>query len=101
MRSVPRTRSRAGLRGSTRASLSEARRARGFLRSSRGVAGRPATAHFATPAARAGHVERRAEHLRSRLLTWPNRPNGDFLMRRIKDAFDPAGILEPGRSAFA
>jgi len=49
----------------------------------------------------AGRIERRAEHLRSRLLTWPNRPNGDFLMRRIKDAFDPAGILEPGRSAFA
>jgi glycolate oxidase FAD binding subunit len=49
----------------------------------------------------AGRVERRAEHLRSRLATWPNRPNGDFLMRRIKDAFDPARILEPGRSAFA
>lgn len=48
-----------------------------------------------------GRVERRAEHLRSRLSTWPNRPNGDFLMRRIKNAFDPAGILEPGRSAFA
>lgn len=48
-----------------------------------------------------GRIERRAEHLRSRLLTWPNRPNGDFLMRRIKEAFDPAGILEPGRSAFA
>jgi len=49
----------------------------------------------------AGRVERRAEHLRSRLPTWPNRPSGDFLMRRIKDAFDPAGILEPGRAAFA
>jgi glycolate oxidase FAD binding subunit len=49
----------------------------------------------------AGRVERRAEHLRPRLPTWPTRPNGDFLMRRIKDAFDPAGILEPGRSAFA
>ncbi|MGH2473223.1 MAG: FAD-binding oxidoreductase, partial [Candidatus Limnocylindria bacterium] len=48
----------------------------------------------------AGRIERRAEHLRSRLLTWPTRPNGDFLMRRIKEAFDPAGILEPGRSAF-
>jgi glycolate oxidase FAD binding subunit len=48
-----------------------------------------------------GRIERRAEHLRSRLLTWPNRPNGDFLMRRVKDAFDPAGILEPGRLAFA
>ena len=49
----------------------------------------------------AGRIERRAEHLRSRLPTWPTRPNGDFLMRRIKDAFDPSGILEPGRSAFA
>ena len=47
-----------------------------------------------------GRIERRAEHLRARLSTWPTRPNGDFLMRRIKDAFDPAGILEPGRSAF-
>jgi glycolate oxidase FAD binding subunit len=48
----------------------------------------------------AGRIERRAAHLRSRLPTWPTRPNGDFLMRRIKEAFDPAGILEPGRSAF-
>jgi glycolate oxidase FAD binding subunit len=47
-----------------------------------------------------GRIERRAEHLRSRLPTWPTRPNGDFLMRRIKEAFDPAGILEPGRAAF-
>lgn len=49
----------------------------------------------------AGRIERRADHLRSRLLTWPTAPNGDFLMRRIKEAFDPAGILEPGRTAFA
>ena len=48
-----------------------------------------------------GRIERRAEHLRSRLSTWPTRPTGDFLMRRIKDAFDPAGVLEPGRAAFA
>jgi glycolate oxidase FAD binding subunit len=47
-----------------------------------------------------GRIERRAEHLRSRLSTWPTRPNGDFLMRRIKDAFDPKGVLEPGRAAF-
>ncbi len=47
-----------------------------------------------------GRIERRAEQLRSRLSTWPTRPNGDFLMRRIKESFDPAGILEPGRSAF-
>ena len=48
-----------------------------------------------------GRVERRADHLRARLAAWPTRPNGDFLMRRIKDAFDPAGVLEPGRTAFA
>lgn len=46
-------------------------------------------------------IERRADQLRSRLPTWPTRPNGDFLMRRIKDAFDPSGVLEPGRAAFA
>jgi glycolate oxidase FAD binding subunit len=45
-------------------------------------------------------IERRADHLRTRLATWPTPPDGDFLMRRIKDAFDPAGILEPGRTAF-
>ena len=28
-------------------------------------------------------------------------PPGAFLMRRLKDAFDPAGILEPGRMAIA
>jgi glycolate oxidase FAD binding subunit len=48
----------------------------------------------------AGRVERRADHLRAHLPTWPTRPNGDFLMRRIKDSFDPAGVLEPGRAAF-
>ena len=48
----------------------------------------------------AARVERRAEQLRPHLPTWATRPNGDFLMRRIKDAFDPAGILEPGRTAF-
>jgi glycolate oxidase FAD binding subunit len=48
-----------------------------------------------------GRIERRAEQLGSRLPTWPTRPNGDFLMRRIKDAFDPVGILEPGRAPFA
>ncbi len=44
-------------------------------------------------------VERRDPSLRQRLAAWSGaRPGGEFLMRRIKDAFDPAGILEPGRS---
>jgi glycolate oxidase FAD binding subunit len=47
----------------------------------------------------AARVERRVDSLRARLAAWPTRPNGDFLMRRIKNAFDPEGILEPGRSA--
>jgi len=45
-----------------------------------------------------GRVERRAERLRGRLSVSPTRSTGAVLMRRIKDAFDPAGILEPGRS---
>ena len=47
-------------------------------------------------------VERRDAALRERLGAWGVRPpGGDFLMRRIKDAFDPAHVLEPGRSAVA
>jgi len=49
----------------------------------------------------AGRVERRGERLRTRLPAWPQRPSGDALMRRVKDMFDPAHVLEPGRSAFA
>jgi len=48
-----------------------------------------------------GRVERRAQRLRARLATWSARPHGEVLMRRVKDAFDPAGILEPGRSVLA
>ena len=43
-------------------------------------------------------IERRSEGLRGRLRTWPHAPLGDTLMRRLKGQFDPAGILEPGRS---
>ena len=46
-----------------------------------------------------GRIERRAHHLVARLPAWPTRPGGEAIMRRIKDAFDPAGVLEPGRSA--
>ena len=46
-----------------------------------------------------GRIERRAEHLAARLAPWPVRPGGEAIMRRIKQAFDPAGVLEPGRSA--
>ena len=45
-----------------------------------------------------GRVERRAESLRTRLAAWPPDPGGEALMRRLKESFDPSGILEPGRS---
>jgi glycolate oxidase FAD binding subunit len=45
-------------------------------------------------------VERRPEQLRARLTAWGDaEPTGRFIMRRLKEAFDPRGILEPGRSA--
>jgi glycolate oxidase FAD binding subunit len=45
-------------------------------------------------------VERRPESLRGRLGAWGDaEASGHFLMRRLKEAFDPRGILEPGRSA--
>lgn len=43
-------------------------------------------------------IERREPALRAKLAAWGPPPSGDFLMRRIKAAFDPTGILEPGRS---
>jgi glycolate oxidase FAD binding subunit len=48
-----------------------------------------------------GRIERRTDQLRARLSSWPARPSGEAIMRRLKAAFDPAGILEPGRSAVA
>jgi glycolate oxidase FAD binding subunit len=43
-------------------------------------------------------VERRHERLRSRVAAWGDGDlPGLFLMRRLKEAFDPNGILEPGR----
>jgi glycolate oxidase FAD binding subunit len=45
-------------------------------------------------------IERRPDSLRARLRAWGDaEPAGLFLMRRLKEAFDPRGILEPGRSA--
>jgi len=44
-------------------------------------------------------VERRPDRLRARVEAWGDGDvPGLFLMRRLKDAFDPNGILEPGRS---
>lgn len=44
------------------------------------------------------HVERRPEALRRRIAAWGDGDvPGLFLMRRLKDAFDPNGILEPAR----
>lgn len=42
--------------------------------------------------------ERLAPSLRSELAALRIEPPGGFLMRRLKDAFDPGHILEPGRS---
>jgi len=45
-------------------------------------------------------IERRSDSLRARLPAWGDaEPAGRFLMRRLKESFDPRGILEPGRSA--
>jgi glycolate oxidase FAD binding subunit len=45
-------------------------------------------------------IERRPDSLRARLTAWGDaEPAGRFIMRRLKEAFDPRGILEPGRSA--
>ena len=46
------------------------------------------------------HVERRPDTLRRRIAAWGDGDiPGLFLMRRLKEAFDPNGILEPGRGA--
>jgi glycolate oxidase FAD binding subunit len=44
------------------------------------------------------HVERRPETLRASVSAWGDGDvPGLFLMKRLKDAFDPEGVLEPGR----
>ena len=54
-----------------------------------------AAAHVCGGTAR---VERRPPALRERAATWDDGDApGLFLMRRVKDEFDPNGILEPGR----
>lgn len=42
-------------------------------------------------------IERRDATLRDRVSAWGAPPGGDFLMARIRLAFDPLGTLEPGR----
>jgi glycolate oxidase FAD binding subunit len=43
-------------------------------------------------------VERRPDRLRQRVAAWGDGDlPGLFLMRRLKEAFDPNGVLEPGR----
>jgi glycolate oxidase FAD binding subunit len=43
-------------------------------------------------------VERRPDALRDRVTAWGDGEiPGLFLMKRLKDAFDPNGVLEPGR----
>jgi glycolate oxidase FAD binding subunit len=44
------------------------------------------------------HVERRPSALRDTVAAWGDGDvPGLFLMKRLKDAFDPNGVLEPGR----
>ena len=43
-------------------------------------------------------IERLAPSLREHLVALRTEPPGYFLMRRLKAAFDPRGVLEPGRS---
>lgn len=44
------------------------------------------------------HVERRPEALRASVSAWGDGAvPGLFLMKRLKQAFDPLGVLEPGR----
>ncbi len=43
-------------------------------------------------------AERVAPSLRAAVAALRTEPPGHFLMRRLKDAFDPRGTLEPGRS---
>lgn len=46
-----------------------------------------------------GRAERRAPSLLGRIpARGVGEPAGLFLMRRVKEAFDPGGVLEPGRS---
>jgi glycolate oxidase FAD binding subunit len=47
-------------------------------------------------------VERRPESLRTSAAAWGDGAvPGAFLMKRLKDAFDPNGVLEPGRGVVA
>jgi len=44
------------------------------------------------------HVERRPSAMRDSVAAWGDGDvPGVFLMKRLKDAFDPNGVLEPGR----
>lgn len=43
------------------------------------------------------YIERAPDALRSALDAWNGEPPGFFLMRRIKQEFDPRGTLNPGR----
>lgn len=62
------------------------------------VAGTDALLAAARVCGGSARVERRAAHLRARIGAWGDTDlPGRFLMRRLKEAFDPAGVLEPSR----
>ncbi len=62
------------------------------------VAGTDALLAAARVCGGSARVERRPAHLRARIGAWGDGDlPGLFLMRRLKVAFDPNGVLEPGR----
>ena len=62
------------------------------------IAGADALLAAARVCGGSARVEKRSDRLRARVEAWGDSDlPGLFLMRRLKDAFDPNGILEPGR----
>ena len=50
-----------------------------------------------TPAGGSAIVERCPAAVKRNIDVWGDSPQGIEIMRRIKEKFDPSGILNPGR----
>jgi len=62
------------------------------------IAGADALLAAARVCGGSARVEKKSDRVRARLSSWGDGDlPGLFLMRRLKDAFDPSGILEPAR----